>query len=158
MSCPALKYLCFVISCVRDLLSSTNNVFQISSITNSRLLVVLFERAGQILGFITWVYRTAKHVYFVCKICSFLMSSSLPIPLCFLQEWSWTPVRPGVRCLSARRCAVCSRAVRASLPLCPAPPVTPSSAPGAEGPGSTTTPALSSSPWCRRHSLVKAGQ
>lgn len=83
---------------------------------------------------------------------------NITTPLCFLQEWSWTPVKPGVRCLNARRCAACSRAPRASPPPCPARPVTPSSAPAAGGPGRTAIPALSASPWSHPHPLMRAGR
>lgn len=85
-------------------------------------------------------------------------STSAPHLLFFLQEWSWTPVKPGARCLNARRCAACSRAPRAGPPLCRVWPVTPSSAPGAEGRGRTAIPAPSASPWCHPHPLMKAGQ
>lgn len=72
------------------------------------------------------------------------------------QEWSLTPVKPGARCLNVRLCVMWSRAPRATPPLCPARPVTPSSAPAAEGPGRMATLAPSGRAWWRL--LIKAGQ
>ena len=100
---------------------------------------------------ITWLYVQNMHLSPTSW--NYGQSPSLP-----LQEWSWTPVEPGAQWLSARRCAVCSQALRASPLLCAAQPVTPSSAPAAEAPGRTATPAPSASPWCHPHPLMKAGQ
>lgn len=86
------------------------------------------------------------------------LKSLITSTLGFLQECSWTQARPGARCSNARQCAACSRALRAIPPLCHALPVKPSSAQGAEGPGETATPVLSTSPWCHLCPLMKTGQ